>query len=101
MIIFLTLLLLVFITIILYLQLPVFGKAPDKSDLEKFSKLSNYKKGTFQNIHETKMLADGKSMPKVMLKFIFGKKSGIKPHQPIPSMKSDLNNLPIHEHILS
>lgn len=100
MIIFLTLLLLVFITIILYLQLPVFGKAPNKSELEKFSKLANFKNGTFQNIHETKMLADGKSMPKVMFKFIFGKKPGIKPNQPIPSQKSDLKNHPIHEDIL-
>ena len=100
MVIILSLIFLTLIGIYFYLQLPVFGKAPAKSELEKFSKLSNFKNGTFQNIHETKMLADGKSMPKVMFKFIFGKKPGIKPNQPIPSQKSDLKNHPIHEDIL-
>lgn len=100
MIIILSSIFLILIGIYFYMQLPVFGKAPGKSDLEKFSKLANFKNGTFQNIHETKMLADGKSMPKVMMKFIFGKKPGIKPIHPIPSMKPDLKNLPIHDDIL-
>jgi L-ascorbate metabolism protein UlaG (beta-lactamase superfamily) len=82
------------------MQLPVFGKAPDKSDLEKFSKLANFKNGVFQNLHKTEMMVDRKAMPKVMLKFFFGKKTDIKPKHPIPSMKPDLKHLPIHDDIL-
>jgi L-ascorbate metabolism protein UlaG (beta-lactamase superfamily) len=91
---------LLFSGIVLYIQLPVFGKAPDKEEQEKFSKFSNFKNGTFQNIHETKMLADGKSMPKVMFTFFFGKKPNLKPTHNIPTCKSDLLQIPINEDVL-
>ncbi len=82
------------------MQLPVFGKAPDRNLKEQFSKLPNYKNGVFMNSHKTEMMVDQKAMPKVMLKFFFGKKTDIKPTKPIPSMKPDLKNLPIHDDIL-
>lgn len=100
MIIFFAIIILLLISIFLYLQLPVFGKAPDKDEQEKFSKLPNFRNGSFQNIHKTEMMVDRKELKKVMFKFFFGKKPGLKPMQPIPSIKSDLNNLPVHEDIL-
>lgn len=100
MIIFLTIILLLLISIFLYLQHPVFGKAPDKNELEKFSKLSNFKNGTFQNIHKTEMLVDRKAMYKVMFSFFSKEKPQLKPPHSIPGIKTDLLQIPINEDVL-
>jgi L-ascorbate metabolism protein UlaG (beta-lactamase superfamily) len=100
MIIFLSILLLVYISIILYLKLPVFGKVPDKEEQEKFSKFSNFKNGVFLNIHKTEMMVDRKELKKVMFTFFFGKKPNLKPTHNIPTCKSDLLQIPLNEDVL-
>ncbi|WP_415327742.1 MBL fold metallo-hydrolase [Chryseobacterium sp. MMS23-Vi53] len=73
----------------------VFGAEAKGARLERMQKSKHYKDGQFQNLSYTPSLAEGYSMPKVMYDFFFKKKNPlIKPLKDIPSIHTDLKNLP-------
>lgn len=72
----------------------VFGAAPKGKRLERILNSKNYKDKQFQNQSFTPQIAEGFSMPKVMLEFLFGKKDPLlKPLQAIPAIHTDLNKI--------
>lgn len=77
-----------------------FGKAPAGKRLEQLQQSPNFKDGKFQNIHFTPTLSEGYSMAGVMYNFIFRKLPRTRPAGIIPSVKTDLKNLPIAENVL-
>jgi L-ascorbate metabolism protein UlaG (beta-lactamase superfamily) len=79
---------------------PQFGKAPAGNRLEQFQQSANFKNGKFQNIHLTPMLAQGHSMTGVLYNFIFKKFPRTRPVGVIPSVKTDLKNVPISANVL-
>ncbi|WP_449387895.1 MBL fold metallo-hydrolase [Chryseobacterium lineare] len=73
----------------------VFGSEAKGERLLKMQRSGNYKNKQFRNLTYTPALAEGYSMPKVMFSFLFDKKDPlIKPLHKIPSMHTDLRNLP-------
>ena len=77
-----------------------FGKAPAGERLERIKKSPNYKKGKFDNQHFTPQLTEGTSVPKMMYEFFFKKNKRRIPKGIIPSVKTDLLNLPVNENVL-
>lgn len=78
----------------LYMQHPKFGAKPTGKRLEKIQASPNYKDGSFVNRSYTPSLTEGYSMSKVMFDFIFRKGPRTKPKGSIPSVHTDLKNLP-------
>ncbi|WP_102979894.1 MBL fold metallo-hydrolase [Chryseobacterium scophthalmum] len=78
----------------------VFGAAPKGKRLEKILNSKNYKDKQFQNQSFTPQIAEGFSMPKVMLEFLFGKKDPLlKPLNAIPAIHTDLNKISANEDV--
>lgn len=81
-----------------YLHLPMFGALPRGGRLERIKMSPNYRDGAFQNNEETPMMtADGFD---AVRNFLFRKKVRLKPQDALPSVKTDLKNLPRDEDIL-
>jgi len=87
------------LTVIITSQ-PVFGAASTGKRLERILKSENYKDKKFQNQSYTPQFAEGYSMPKVMYDFFFKKKDPLlKPQNAVPSIHTDLKNLPKDEDV--
>ncbi|MDB5193784.1 MAG: beta-lactamase [Segetibacter sp.] len=84
----------------LYMQQPMFGKAATGERLERMKSSPNYKDGKFQNQHNTPALTEGYGYGKVLYEFLFKKKEGRAPVDSIPSLKTDLLNLPPDQDVL-
>lgn len=88
------------ITVFFYTRQPEFGKAPSGKRLEQLQKSPNYKDGQFRNMHFTPNFTGDHSPVKVFFNFLFKKFPRTRPVDEIPSVKTDLKNLPIHENLL-
>ncbi|MCF3109073.1 MBL fold metallo-hydrolase [Niabella sp. CC-SYL272] len=82
------------------MQLPKFGKAPSGARLERILKSPHYKDGKFQNRHFTPTLTEGYSMVGVLREQLFKKLPRRRPVDPIPSIKTDLLQLPADSNVL-
>lgn len=88
------------IAVIFFLNQPQFGKAPSGEQLDRISKSPQFKDGKFQNLSFTPTLTDGYSMSGILYKQLFGKYPNRTPLKEIPSVKTDLKNLNPNENIL-
>ncbi|MCD6066624.1 MAG: putative Zn-dependent hydrolase of beta-lactamase fold protein [Bacteroidetes bacterium] len=70
-----------------------FGKKPFGRDLEKIQQSPLYKNGAFQNPVPTRQMEEGVSIFKISMAF-FNKPKNTEPPSPVPSVKTDLKNLP-------
>lgn len=84
--------------IYLFLQKPVFGAAPSGARLEKVKNSPNYKNGKFQNLSPTSVMQG--SFFSSMRDYLFKKSKRRKPDSIIPSVKTDLLNLPQEQDVL-
>ncbi len=100
MIIFLSIVVLLGIATFFYIRQPKFGKAPDGERLERLRQSQNYKEGQFRNIHPTPNFTGDQPPIKIFFNFLFGKFPRTRPVDEIPSVKTDLKNLPGHENVL-
>jgi len=71
-----------------------FGKLPSGNRLELIKQSPNYKNGQFQNEVPTTVMTGDKNGFQTMWEFLTEKREDLKPTEPIPSVKTDLNNLP-------
>jgi L-ascorbate metabolism protein UlaG (beta-lactamase superfamily) len=69
------------------------GKNPDGKRLEKIQRSPNYRDGIFQNLSLTPVMAEKGTFFKIFKKFLNKPKDTIPP-RPLPSIKTDLKNLP-------
>ncbi len=74
------------------------GQFPDQKRRAYFNTLSNYRNGQFQNQVITPALAEGASMWKVFWQF-FRKYPDTEPLYALPSVWTDLKNLPVEENL--
>jgi L-ascorbate metabolism protein UlaG (beta-lactamase superfamily) len=88
------------LVVVVYIQQPKFGETPNGERLERILKSPNYKNGSFQNRNHTPDLTEGVSYYAVMQEFLFSEKKRVKPSDTIPSTKTDLLNLDPEENIL-
>lgn len=100
MFIFLSLVIILILTIVLLLREARFGQLPNGKSLERIKSSSNFKNGQFQNLELTPSLTEGASIIRVMHKFFFEKSKLNKPPHPLPSQKTDLLNLDPAKNIL-
>lgn len=84
----------------LFLRHPRFGKAPSGQRLEKMRKSPYYREGKFDNLSHTPNFTEGYTFWQVMYKFFFEKAPRRKPPGSIPSVKTDMRQLPLEEDIL-
>jgi L-ascorbate metabolism protein UlaG (beta-lactamase superfamily) len=61
--------------------------------LSRIRSSKNFRDGKFQNLTVTPALAEGTSVPQVMLKFFFGKDPHNRPKQIIPSIKTAIDEI--------
>lgn len=96
----LTFIILIVLAVYIFLQSPIFGKAPSGERLEKIKKSPNHKNGKFENVHFTPQLTEGYSMSGVLYEFLFKKRPHRIPSNVIPSIKTDLLQLDANQDIL-
>jgi L-ascorbate metabolism protein UlaG (beta-lactamase superfamily) len=94
MIILITVLVLCAVALFFFMRQAKFGMAPGDQRLESMKKSPNYKDGKFQNIHFTPMMTEGYSLSRATYDFIVTKFPRQRPKDTIPSIKTDLLNLP-------
>lgn len=94
MIIFISIVAVLVLATILFMQQASFGKAPSGARLERIKKSPQYRDGAFQNQSETPALTGGASYYTVIKDFFFGKHERKTPDAPLPSIKRDLNIQP-------
>lgn len=78
--------------VFLFMNQPVFGKAPSGNRQERILSSPNYRNGSFQNLTQTEMILKESSYLKLM-RDTFRKPANVKPPQPLPSVKTDLKIL--------
>lgn len=100
MIIFIVVILFIGIGFYVLLQQPQFGKAPSDKRLERIKLSPNYKDKHFKNIHYTPQLTEGTNMISVLVKFFFKKSKRGKPAKPLPSVKTNLQQLDVNDDVL-
>jgi len=88
------------LAVVVYIQQPKFGDTPSGERLERIRKSPNYRNGSFQNRSHTPDLTEGVSYYAVMKEFLFSEKKRVKPSDTIPSTKTYLLNLDPEENIL-
>ena len=90
---FLTVMIVLIFSIILYLQMPQFGALPSGERLERIKKSPNYKNGSFQNLILTPDLAEGTSYFDI-LKAYLSFPQNLAPPKELPAIRTDLKSLP-------
>jgi L-ascorbate metabolism protein UlaG (beta-lactamase superfamily) len=96
----LTLVSLLFLAVLVFFNLPMFGYKPQNERQDRVEASPNFSNGAFQNLSHTPQLAEGESMAKIMYRFFFGRSPRSKPSQPLPSVKTDIKNLSPLENVL-
>jgi L-ascorbate metabolism protein UlaG (beta-lactamase superfamily) len=77
-----------------------FGDSPSNEKVELYQNLENYNDGKFQNFSHTPDLAEGYTMTGIMYNFIFTKYPRQRPVDVIPSIKTNIKDIPLEENIM-
>ncbi|KYP16334.1 MBL fold metallo-hydrolase [Flavihumibacter sp. CACIAM 22H1] len=85
---------------LIYLQQPIFGKSASGKRLERMKASRHYRDGKFQNLRFTPSLTEGYSMPGVLFDFMFRKVPNKIPAKALPSVQTDVKNLPADSNLL-
>lgn len=85
---------------IIFVNQPRFGRIPQGERLERIKKSPHYKDGQFQNLHTTRMMTASKGRLGVLWDFIFKKEEGLRPEKEIPVVKTDLKNIDRNKNVL-
>ena len=86
--------------VLLFLQLPQFGKAPSGKRLQRIKQSPHYKDGAFVNESPTPTFTEGHTFGGVLYSFLFAKKIDLTPKEMISSAFTDLHQLPADAEIL-
>lgn len=82
------------------MRLSKFGKSPEGARQERISQSPNFKDGSFQNLSFTPQLTEGYTIPGIIYSRFFKKNNRRIPTDTIPSVKTDLLNLPADQDLL-
>ncbi len=99
MLITISLILLLAIVTIIYIQQPQFGKHPEGARLALIEKSPHYKDGRFRNLVEKPTISEGYSMMGEIYKVIFKTYPSREPVDSLPSVKTDLKQLPLDSNL--
>ncbi len=88
------------ISIYAFMQQTRFGSKPRGQRVQTIQASPNYRKGQFQNLSHTPQLTEGASFGSVLKEFLFEKKPGKKPARPLPTVKTNLQQLRREDDVL-
>ncbi len=88
------------VLVYLFIRLPQFGRLPSGERLQKIQRSVNYKNGSFSNLSHTPAFTNGATVGSILLRFIFGNTKRMRPVGILPSVKTNLHNLPAGEDVL-
>lgn len=76
-------------------QLPVFGGKPEGERLERMKRSPHFRDGAFENLEPTVLMVeeDSGGLLKNLWEFVFKKRPGVRPEQPLRMVKRDLKHL--------
>lgn len=100
MIIAIVIILILVVATYIYLRQPVFGRPASAERLTQIQASTHYNNKQFSNLSYTPQLAEGVSMPKIMRDFIFNKDKRSKPAGIMPSVQTNLKQIPANENVL-
>lgn len=83
-----------------YMKQAKFGQGPSAQHKASISQSPNYSDGAFKNLNFTPDLTEGHSMMGIIYEQFFKTHPRTEPIQPIPSQKTDLQNLAEDENVL-
>jgi L-ascorbate metabolism protein UlaG (beta-lactamase superfamily) len=95
-----TLVIILVIAVAIFMRQPQFGSIPQGEKLSRIKNEANYRDDAFQNVHVTPQLADGYSYWDITYRGLFNASDRRRPIDTIPSVKSDLLNLPPDQDVL-
>lgn len=81
------------IAVVAFVNQASFGRLPRGERLERIGRSPHYREGEFKNLHPTELMTSDKGRFRTMWEFLFSKKDGLYPDQPIPVVKTDLKKL--------
>lgn len=81
----------------LFLRQPQFGGLPAGEYLRRIEQSPHYANGQFQNLTPASLVTGGGNFISALVKFVFAKREQAVPPLPIPSVKTDLSALDMHE----
>jgi L-ascorbate metabolism protein UlaG (beta-lactamase superfamily) len=87
------------VTVLVFIQLPQFGKTPSGKRMKLIQQSPHYQKGSFKNISHTPDLSEDANYFSVMKEFFFQPNKRGKPANPVPSKKTNLLALQPHENV--
>lgn len=85
---------LLILTIVIFMNLPRFGRLPQGERLRRIEQSPNYRDGSFRNLNVTPQFSSGKGKAETMFDFLFEKRERNRPDAMMPAVKTDLKNLP-------
>jgi len=91
-----SILIVLLIIAVIYLQLPLFGQNPSGSRLEKVQRSINYRDGKFRNLVEKPVMTEGYGVLSEIYKMYFKHIPNREPKGIIPSIKTDLKKLTLN-----
>lgn len=100
MIVFLSIIVLLYLLGFAFLQHPKFGRLPTGERKERIENSPNYRNGQFQNLHHTPALTEGTTYYRSIKMYLLEKDKRAKPKKLIPAIKTNLHNLDPRENIL-
>jgi L-ascorbate metabolism protein UlaG (beta-lactamase superfamily) len=86
------------VVVTFFMRLPRFGKLPQGQRLARIENSPNYKNGAFQNLNPTQQITAEGGFLKIMNDF--RKTKNRRPESLIPSVKTNLKNLPVDQNVL-
>jgi len=86
------------LTIAAYMRLPKFGSIPKGERLERIKKSPHFQDGIFKNLSETPQMTNEKGFWQMTKEYFAAKDK--KPPAKIPSVQTNLNELPANEDVL-
>lgn len=86
--------------VFLFMRHPMFGKLPEGERLERIKRSPNYKNGTFRNISGADITISTGMKIRGVWKLFLDKTKDVRPDKDIPTVKTDLKNLPLDKDIL-
>ncbi len=96
----LSVILLISVTTVIFLNQPTFGRTPRGERLERIQKSPNYSDGKFHNISPTIQVTSEKSTVGAMFDFLIQKIDRLRPITDLPTIKTDLKQFGQNEDVL-
>ncbi len=90
----------IFLMVVWFVRLPMFGKTPSGTYLNMLKQSPQYSNGKFQNQSPTPDITEGVSYGQVLWSFLFEKSKRLKPNAALPSQKTNLHTLLPKENVL-